>query len=76
LSILYIGNATSQPRIFFYRDTGGGGPARLSVPPNSVAQTPDMPTGLIDAIAAQLSPYLGPWSGSGVGYSIDAPITL
>lgn len=85
MSVIYVGNLTSQNMVLCYRtgqfglDGYSGGPNTLTVPPNSVAQTPepDIPTSICNNIVALWATYgIGPWSGSGVGYSIDTPITL
>lgn len=81
---LYIGNATDQDFTFCYRPGnqypqspgGTGGPALIDVPAGTVASRAfDGDTGA-QFVADQFAPYYGAWSGSGIGWQIDTPITL
>lgn len=84
MSTLYVGNATPQNVTLTYRLPlsrlpdllQSCGPSTVRIPAGGVSQIVDTPAN-ITSVVAQWTVYgIGAWSGSGIGYSIDTPITM
>lgn len=80
-STLYIGNASKQNLVACVNPVdyafGYSGPfIEIPVPAGTVASRTFTDSGISQLVANQLSAYFPSWAGSGIGWSIDTPITL